>query len=215
MANAETWDGLQASVNQALEWGIGLSGALAERHDAGDVVGGIGPRTISRPRFGPPTLPASGMPGDVTQPLDVRSEQRSDVADLAAAVLGIIEEPPGVVAVALTGGPMTAVALGERLQEAQRALGLPVAPIPFAGATNADVGGAPIEVPPPGVAPVDGVPAVVVAPSPAAAVDTPSAPSAEARFDPDALARQPNLRLMAVILIVALLIALAIGVGWG
>lgn len=181
-----SWVGVEATPNQAMEWGIALCGQLAAAHAEGEVVGGIAPETIVADRFGRPSLPAP----DGT----ASHEPWVDVAALAEAIGGLVPHPPPELIDALRPPYASAVALGQELQDAQQALGFPVAPIPFDAAPPATLGGAPVEVPPDApVAPVG--PLVNV-------------------LSPEDLERAPNPWVLLAITVVVLGIAVAVGIGW-
>lgn len=180
------WVGVEATPNQAMEWGIALCGQLAAVHAEGEVVGGIGPETIVADRFGRPRLPAPD--GSASH------EAWVDVAALADAIRGLVPAPPPELIDALRPPYASAVALGQELQDAQHAMGLPVAPIPFDAAPPAALGGAPVEVPPD--------------PPP-----EPVGPSAKPLSTED-LARAPNPWVLLAITVVVLGVAVAVGIGW-
>lgn len=179
-----TWAGLVATAPQAMEWGIVLCGQLAAVHEEGEVVGNISPATIRRSRFGQPSLPEP----------DHRATHDPwvDVAALADAIGAVVPDPPIELANALLAPYASALALGEELQDAQRAMGLPVAPIPFEGATPVSLGGAPLEVPPD--------------PEPSSVPDP--------HLDRDAAERVPNPWALLALAVIGLAVAVAIGVGW-
>lgn len=193
----DSWADLSATTNQALEWGIDLCGQLATVHADGVVVGDISAATIRRGRFGKPQLPEPRP--------DCADEPWVDVAALADAIGAIVTDPPPELRNALAPPYASAVALGQELQDAQRAMGLPVAPIPFEGAPEASVGGEPPEVPP--SRPDDEGETSAERPADEAL-------DVDLDFDPAELARNPNMRALLVIAIVVALLALALGIGW-
>ncbi|MDZ7674659.1 MAG: hypothetical protein U5K30_06295 [Acidimicrobiales bacterium] len=187
-APALTWADHTATVQQAMEWGIELCGQLAHVHDEDEVVGNIAPATITRTRFGQPRLPEP----------DPRADHAAwaDVAALAGALEALVPDPSPEFLNALLPPYASALALGEELQDAQRAMGLPVAPIPFDGAPVTQLGGLPLEVPP----------------------DPPTTAEAPAdRRPPEAapdLHRRPNPWVLLVFAVVVLGVAVAVGLGW-
>ncbi|MDE0802181.1 MAG: hypothetical protein OSA99_02550 [Acidimicrobiales bacterium] len=189
------WDGLQATVQQAMEWGIELSGQLATVHAEEEVVGVISAVTIARSRFDQPSLPDPD-PRATNAPWE-------DIAALATAIRDLVADPPPEFLNALLPPYATAVALGQELQDAQGAMGLPVAPIPFEQAPLAALGGFPLEVPP--------EPEPVPDPDPA--VD--EGPASDRATIQAGLDRRPNPWLLLAIVVVAAVIALALGIGWG
>lgn len=187
----DSWLGVSATANQAMEWGIELCGQLATVHDQGAVVGPISPATIRRGRFGQPTLPEPD-PQCTAAPWE-------DVAALAEAIRAIVTDPPPEMLRALEAPYASAVALGQELQDAQRAMGLPVAPIPYEGAPAASVGGSPPEVPPA---------------AEERSGDAPVPDDIDLDVDPAELARNPNMRVLLLIVIVVAVCAIALGIGW-
>ena len=196
-----TWAGLVATAPQAMEWGIDLCGQLAAVHAQGVVVGDIRPATIGRTRFGQPTLPAPD--GRATH------EAWVDVAALAQAIGALVPAPPPELVNALLPPYASAVALGQELQDAQRAMGLPVAPIPFDDAPPTVLGGYPLEVPPDLPA---GVEPWEVDRRPGAERPEPTPPPDEPGIDD--LDRTPDFRVLLLIAGIVLVAALAIGIGW-
>lgn len=189
---ADSWVGVVATPQQAMEWGIELCGQLAEIHYEDVVVGVISSATIARDPFGRPHLPEPDARADNPKWADVRA--------LADAVRALVPQPPDELFQALRPPYASAVALGEELQDAQRAMGLPVAPIPFEGAPPAALGGFPLEVPP--------------SPPPA---DEPTEPSAPTGPDPDVqsdLDRRPNPWALLAVTVVVVAVAIALGLGW-
>ena len=201
------WDGLTATVQQAMEWGIELSGQLATVHAEDEVVGVISASTIARSRFDQPTLPEPD-PRATNAPWE-------DISALAGAIRALVVDPPPEFLNALLPPYATAVALGQELQDAQEDMGLPVAPIPFEAAPRAALGGFPLEVPPP---PREAVPE-------GASAAEGSADSGRDRADgvatPDphdevqeALDRRPNPWALLAIALVIGVVAVVLGVGW-
>ncbi|WP_436793990.1 hypothetical protein [Actinospongicola halichondriae] len=199
-----SWDGLRATVNQAMEWGIELSGQLARIHEEQEiVVGCISAATIARSRFDQPTLPGPDP--------NATSAVWEDIAALADAVRDLVADPPPEFINALLPPYATAVALGQELQDAQRAMGLPVAPIPYERAPLTPLGGFPLEVPPepepepetePETGPGSGMGATA-APEPA--LD----PAVQADLD-----GRPNPWVLLVIVVLVAIVAVAVGIGW-
>lgn len=191
------WVGLSATVQQAMEWGIELAGQLATVHADETVVGVISSATIARSRFDQPTLPEPD-PSATNAPWE-------DIAALADAIRDLVADPPSEFLNALLPPYATAVALGQELQDAQEAMGLPVAPIPFEEAPMATLGGFPLEVPP--------EPEPEPQPSPASAA-SPAEPDPERLAVQAELDRRPNPWVLLAIVIVAAVIAIGLGVGW-
>lgn len=187
------WDGLSATVQQAMEWGIELAGQLATIHAEEVVVGVISPATIARSRFDQPTLPEPD-PHATNAPWE-------DIAALANAIRDLVPDPSPEFLNALLPPYATAVALGQELQDAQEAMGLPVAPIPFEEAPLAALGGFPLEVPPDPV------------PDPAPAAPEPASESDRAVIQAQ-LDRRPNPWVLLAIVVVAAIVAIALGIGW-
>ena len=190
----ETWAGLRASAAQAMEWGIELCGQLATVHREGIVVSDIRPDTIVRSRFGQPSLPEP----------DARAVHAEwvDVAALASAIGALVADQPPELANALLPPYASAVALGQELQDAQAAMGLPVAPIPFDDAPPVLLGGYPTEVSP-------DLPDPTRPAAAAAATD-----GSDETFDPAELARNPNLKALLAIAVLVGVLAIVFGVGW-
>lgn len=187
------WDGLTATVQQAMEWGIDLAGQLATVHAEEVVVGVISSATIARSRFDQPTLPEP-HPSATNAPWE-------DIAALADAIRALVADPPPEFLNALLPPYATAVALGQELQDAQEAMGLPVAPIPFEAAPLATLGGFPLEVPP------EPEPEPVPAPSM-------SDPDAERAAIQAELDRRPDPWVLLAIAVVGAAIVIALSVGW-
>lgn len=187
------WDGLTATVQQAMEWGIELAGQLATVHAEDEVVGTISSATIARSRFDQPTLPEPD-PGATNAVWE-------DIAALADAIRNLVADPPPPFLNALLPPYATAVALGQELQDAQEAMGLPVAPIPFEEAPIATLGGFPLEIPP--------------EPEPAPVSAEPEPEPQDRQVVRADLDRRPNPWVLIVIVVVAAAIAIALGVGWG
>ncbi len=187
-----TWEGLSATVQQAMEWGIDLSGQLARVHEEQDiVVGAISAATIARTRFGQPSLPTPDPHATTTV--------EDDVAALADALRALVADPPDAFVDALLPPYATAVALGQELQGAQRELGVPVAPIPYERAPRTPLGGFPLEVPPDPAS----IPPPVREPVP------PIDPDVQAGLD-----QRPDPRILLVIVIAVALVAVVAGIGW-
>lgn len=189
------WVGLRANAHQAMEWGIQLCGQLAAIHEEQEiVVGRISAATIARSRFDQPSLPEPDP--------NATNAVWEDIAALATAIRDLVENPPQEFLDALLPPYATALALGQELQDAQREMGLPVAPIPYERAPFAPLGGFPVEVPP---EPDDPEPDDEPSPGPATVL------SREVQADLDAT---PNPWLLIGIAVAVLAIALAVGVGW-
>ncbi len=204
---ARSWQDFAGTPQQALEWGITLCGQLATVHARNEVVGRIAPETIARSPFDQPSLPEPDSAAD--------HDRWVDVAALGVAIGSIVADPPGELTNALLPPYASAVALGQELQDAQRAMGLAVAPIPFAGAPRAEVGGEPLEMPSPEPAdarqvdPTSGAP-----PDPTPADVDVGDPVADLGFDPETLANNPNLRVLLAIIVFIAVAAIAVGIGW-
>lgn len=188
------WVGLTATAQQAMEWGIDLSGQLARIHEEQEiVVGSISAGTIARSRFDQPTLPEPDP--------NATNAVWQDIAALADAIRDLVADPPPEFINALLPPYATALALGQELQDAQRDMGLPVAPIPYERAPLTPLGGFPLEVPP--------------EPQTAAAESAPlpdvSALRPEVQADLD---RRPNPWVLLAIVVVVAVIAVVVGVGW-
>lgn len=188
------WAGLTATAQQAMEWGIDLSGQLARIHEEQEiVVGTISAETIARSRFDQPTLPEPDPAAT--------SAVWQDIAALADAVRGLVADPPPEFIDALLPPYATALALGQELQDAQRAMGLPVAPIPYARAPLTPLGGFPLEVPP--------------EPEPAPPAPEPLPQGSQLRPEIQAdLDRRPNPWVLLAFVVVVATIAVVVGVGW-
>lgn len=203
-----SWAGLKAAAPVAMEWGIQLCGQLAAIHEEqGIVVGRISAATIARSRFDQPSLPEPDP--------DATNAVWEDIAALARAIRDLVDDPPREFLDALLPPYATAVALGQELQDAQREMGLPVAPIPYERAPLAALGGFPVEVPP--------EPEVDSATDPA--TDGEDVGDAGGRDDPvdgavlsqqvqDDLDARPNPWLLLAIAVVVLVVAIAVGIGW-
>lgn len=192
------WVGLEATVAQAMEWGIQLCGQLAEIHIEQEiVVGRISAETIERSRFDQPSLPEPDP--------NATNAVWEDLAALATAIRDLVPDPPPEFLAALLPPYATAIALGQELQDVQEALGLPVAPIPYEDAPLGALGGFPIEVPPDSDADPDEE-RPVTAPLDAAAIL-----SQHVQADLD---KKPNTWVLLGIAVVVLAVAVAIGVGW-
>lgn len=191
------WSGLVATVQQAMEWGIELSGQLATVHADEEVVGAISAATIARSRFDQPSLPEP----------DPRATNAAweDIAALATAIRALVADPPPEFLNALLPPYATAVALGQELQDAQEAMGLPVAPIPFEQAPRATLGGFPLEVPP--------EPEPI--PDPEAVSEAGAGTASDREAIQAGLDRRPNPWLLLAIVVVAAVVAIALGIGWG
>lgn len=205
----DSWAGLTATAQQAMEWGIDLCGQLATVHAEGVVVGDIRPATIMRLRFGQPRLPEP----------DGRAvhDPWVDVSALAESIGAIVPDPPQELVDALLPPYASAVALGQELQDAQEAMGLPIAPIPFDGAPVTKLGGFPLEMAP-GVsgwrssASADAT--EVGGDVGSAGAEPPTRVDDDLGFDPAELLRSPNRAALLGIAVAVLVVALAIGVGW-
>ncbi len=195
------WVGLQATVAQAMEWGIQLCGQLAEIHIEQEiVVGRISAATIERSRFDQPSLPEPDP--------NATNAVWEDLAALATAIRDLVPDPPPEFIEALRPPYATAVALGQELQDAQAAMGLPVAPIPYEQAPLGALGGYPVEVPPDPEDEDDGEDRAdrLTAPLDASAL--------LARQIQDDLDARPNPRVLLVVVLVVLAVAVAVGIGW-
>ena len=193
------WVGLRATVAQAMEWGIQLCGQLAEIHVEQEiVVGRISAETIERSRFDQPSLPEPDP--------NATNAVWEDLAALADAIRDLVADPPPEFLEALLPPYATAIALGQELQDAQAAMGLPVAPIPYEHAPLGPLGGFPIEVPPESDVDPGDEDRQLTAPLDAAALL-----SKHAQADLD---KKPNAWVLLGIAFVVLAVAVAIGVGW-
>lgn len=193
------WVGLQATAAQAMEWGIQLCGQLAEIHVEQEiVVGRISAETIERSRFDQPSLPEPDP--------NATNAVWEDLAALATAIRDLVADPPPEFLDALLPPYATAIALGQELQDAQAAMGLPVAPIPYEHAPLGALGGFPIEVPPESDLDADDEERRLTAPLDAAAL--------LARHTQADLDKKPNTWVLLGIAFVVLAVAVAIGVGW-
>lgn len=180
---------MRTSPEDAMAWGIDLCGQLASVHREGVVVGSIGPATINRSPSGDWQLPEP----------DARVSHAPwvDVSALADAIRSLVPDPPTELTNALLPPYASAVALGEELQDAQRALGFAVVPIPLddESASPGSVGFGPsVEE--------------------SAAVAPPGELPPELDLDPAELARNPNSRVLLAIVVVVLLAAVVVGIGW-
>ncbi len=186
------WGGLTATAQQAMEWGIELSGQLATIHEEQEiVVGVISDATISRSRFDQPRLPDPDP--------NATNAVWEDIAALADAIRNLVAEPPPEFLNALLPPYATAVALGQELQDAQRAMGLPVAPIPYERAPLTPLGGFPLEVPP--------EPEPVPPPEPEPVAQLSDALQSD-------LDRRPNPWILLALVVLAAVAAVAVGIGW-
>lgn len=196
-----SWAGHTATVQQAMEWGIDLCGQLAHVHDEDEVVGNISPATIRRTRFGQPRLPDP----------DPRADHPAwvDVAALAEALQSLVPDPSPEFRYALLPPYASAVALGEELQDAQRAMGLPVSPIPFEGPPPVPLGGRPIEVPPEPAEEEETSPEMSPEMSEGpSALDLPPGPP-RPELEP-----RPNPWVLLAVAVVVVAVAVAVGIGW-
>lgn len=200
------WLGLRATVNQAMEWGIQLCGQLAAVHEEQEVVVGvISAATIERSRFDQPTLPEPDP--------NAASAVWEDIAALADAIRDLVEEPPPEFINALLPPYATALALGQELQDAQRDMGLPVAPIPYERARFTPLGGFPLEVPPEPDVAVDAADGEgSEGGGTGQLLDTPS--TVPGRVPQDNLDARPNPWVLLAVAAVAAVIVLALALGW-
>lgn len=132
-----------------------------------------------------------------------------DIAALAGAVRDLVADPPAPFLDALLPPYATAVALGQELQDAQRAMGLPVAPIPYERAPLTPLGGFPLEVPPdpePDPAPPDAAPD-----DPEPASSDPGSPDPAVQADLD---RRPSPWILLALAVAIAVVALVLGLGW-
>lgn len=172
-----------------MSWGIDLCGQLATVHREGVVVGNIAPATVTSTESGGWQLPEP----------DPRALHAPwvDVSALADAIGSLVPDPPAELTNALLPPYASAVALGQELQDAQHALGLAVVPIPLDDAPSS-LGGV-------------GFGTAVEEPAPV----TPSGElPPELDLDPAELARNPNSKVLLAIVVVVLLAAVVVGIGW-
>ena len=189
---SETLAGRHTSVARAMEWGIELAGQLAEIHRGDVVCGNVAADTIGLDDDGSPLL---------ADP-DSRAVNNKweDIRDLAEVVRGLVPEPPPELIETLRSPYATAVALGEELQDAQRALDLPVTPIPFEPISVRVASGSLLDVP-------------AFSREPRTPPDL--APAVDSDADVDANRAVPNPWVLLAVAVVVLAIAVVVGVGWG
>lgn len=183
-----TWSGLQTSPATAIQWGIDLCGQLAAVHDEGIVNGRIRPETVLCSVDGEVRLPERDPRAD--------HEPWRDVAALANAIAAIVISPPRELVDALLPPYASAIALGQELQDAQRALGLPVTDLAFVEVRSIRPGRA---------APVESADDHDA--DPAALLD-------ELGFDPGRMGQTPNLLALFAVVIMVGIAATALGIGW-